>query len=230
MGSKSKNCHPREPVFFISPQVRVTPQESALRYDGRAPRRSFISEDPIGWASGQTNNYAYVGGNPVQYRDPTGSISLGSVGVNAVLGGLGNMGGVFVSNAFGGGCSNYGTAFVNGAVGGAIGSISDDPRIAGAISAGVTETLNEVGLRAALHGDFHDLDPKAVGVATVAGGLTGVGIGMVAKSYLPAAGSALESGATTLGNMLGIPLGTGAGSGASALYNALSGNQASCPK
>ncbi len=190
----------------------------------------FISEDPIGWASGQTNNYAYVGGNPVQYRDPTGSISLGSVGVNAVLGGLGNMGGVFVSNAFGGGCSNYGTAFVNGAVGGAIGSISDDPRIAGAISAGVTETLNEVGLRAALHGDFHDLDPKAVGVATVAGGLTGVGIGMVAKSYLPAAGSALESGATTLGNMLGIPLGTGAGSGASALYNALSGNQASCPK
>jgi len=32
----------------------------------------FISEDPIGWASGQTNAYAYVGGNPVQFDDPYG--------------------------------------------------------------------------------------------------------------------------------------------------------------
>jgi RHS repeat-associated protein len=32
----------------------------------------FISEDPIGWASGQTNNYAYVGGNPVSFLDPLG--------------------------------------------------------------------------------------------------------------------------------------------------------------
>jgi hypothetical protein len=32
----------------------------------------FISEDPIGWASGQTNDYAYVGGNPVQFSDVYG--------------------------------------------------------------------------------------------------------------------------------------------------------------
>ncbi|CAB3805402.1 RHS repeat-associated core domain-containing protein [Paraburkholderia caffeinilytica] len=32
----------------------------------------FISEDPIGWASGQTNAYAYVNGNPVQFNDPFG--------------------------------------------------------------------------------------------------------------------------------------------------------------
>ena len=32
----------------------------------------FISEDPIGWASGQTNNYSYVGGNPISLTDPTG--------------------------------------------------------------------------------------------------------------------------------------------------------------
>ncbi|WP_153137271.1 RHS repeat-associated core domain-containing protein [Paraburkholderia agricolaris] len=32
----------------------------------------FISEDPIGYASGQTNAYAYVGGNPIQSRDPFG--------------------------------------------------------------------------------------------------------------------------------------------------------------
>ncbi|SIT35471.1 YD repeat protein (fragment) [Paraburkholderia ribeironis] len=32
----------------------------------------FISEDPIGWESGQTNAYAYVGGNPVSKTDPFG--------------------------------------------------------------------------------------------------------------------------------------------------------------
>ncbi|CAE6753069.1 RHS repeat-associated core domain-containing protein [Paraburkholderia haematera] len=32
----------------------------------------FISEDPIGYASGQTNAYAYVNGNPVQFNDPFG--------------------------------------------------------------------------------------------------------------------------------------------------------------
>jgi RHS repeat-associated protein len=32
----------------------------------------FISEDPIGWASGQTNNYGYVGGDPIGSIDPYG--------------------------------------------------------------------------------------------------------------------------------------------------------------
>jgi RHS repeat-associated protein len=32
----------------------------------------FISEDPIGWASRQTNGYAYVGGNPISWTDPSG--------------------------------------------------------------------------------------------------------------------------------------------------------------
>jgi len=33
----------------------------------------FISQDPIGWAAGQTNGYGYVGGNPVGYTDPRGT-------------------------------------------------------------------------------------------------------------------------------------------------------------
>src|SRR6185436_8689827 len=33
---------------------------------------TFISEDPIGWTSGQTNNYAYVGGDPINFADPLG--------------------------------------------------------------------------------------------------------------------------------------------------------------
>ncbi|WP_081923146.1 hypothetical protein [Paraburkholderia fungorum] len=32
----------------------------------------MIGEEPIGYASGQTNAYAYVGGNPVSYSDPRG--------------------------------------------------------------------------------------------------------------------------------------------------------------
>ncbi|MFM0045467.1 RHS repeat-associated core domain-containing protein [Paraburkholderia sediminicola] len=36
----------------------------------------FISEDPIGWASGQTNAYAYVNGNPVQFSDPFGEAGI----------------------------------------------------------------------------------------------------------------------------------------------------------
>jgi len=32
----------------------------------------FISEDPIGWSSGQTNGFAYVDANPMSYVDPSG--------------------------------------------------------------------------------------------------------------------------------------------------------------
>jgi hypothetical protein len=41
----------------------------------------FISEDPIGWASGQTNNYAYVGGDPVSNIDPSGLKSVGQCAI-----------------------------------------------------------------------------------------------------------------------------------------------------
>ncbi|WP_408315751.1 RHS repeat-associated core domain-containing protein [Paraburkholderia nemoris] len=45
----------------------------------------FISEDPIGWASGQTNAYAYVNGNPVSLYDPFGFWSVSG----SVYGGFG---------------------------------------------------------------------------------------------------------------------------------------------
>ena len=32
----------------------------------------FVSPDPIGWAAGQTNGYAYVGGDPFNRTDPFG--------------------------------------------------------------------------------------------------------------------------------------------------------------
>jgi RHS repeat-associated protein len=38
----------------------------------------FISEDPIGFAGGDANLYRYAGGDPANYRDPTGFFSDGS--------------------------------------------------------------------------------------------------------------------------------------------------------
>lgn len=45
-------------------------QFGARWYDPQVGR--WVSKDPIGFAGGDTNLYAYVGGNPVSYVDPTG--------------------------------------------------------------------------------------------------------------------------------------------------------------
>jgi uncharacterized protein RhaS with RHS repeats len=47
----------------------------------------FISEDSVGWASGQTNAYAYVGGNPISYSDPLG-LSRGTLWTGGPSGGF----------------------------------------------------------------------------------------------------------------------------------------------
>ncbi|KPF70575.1 hypothetical protein IP84_02485 [beta proteobacterium AAP99] len=73
-----------------------TPSDNSQQYTGRENDNTglmyyraryylpgcarFISEDPIGWASGQTNNYAYVGGNPVMLTDPSGLEPPGNSG------------------------------------------------------------------------------------------------------------------------------------------------------
>jgi RHS repeat-associated protein len=54
-------------------------------YDPQIGR--FISEDPIGFGGGDINLYAYVGNNPINYKDPTGMVSAGFViTVVAILG------------------------------------------------------------------------------------------------------------------------------------------------
>jgi uncharacterized protein RhaS with RHS repeats len=40
------------------------------------PNRVFISEDPIGFNSGDVNFYSYVGNSPVNYFDPMGLMSF----------------------------------------------------------------------------------------------------------------------------------------------------------
>ena len=96
----------------------------------------FISEDPIGWASGQTDNYAYVGDNPIQFVDPQGTASWqGAVG-GGFFGGLANG---FSYSAQG--CS-FGKGFKNGFVGGAVaGGFGNFPALIAGLAA--TEYLNQ---------------------------------------------------------------------------------------
>jgi RHS repeat-associated protein len=104
----------------------------------------FISEDPIGWASGQVNNYAYVAGNPVGFRDPSGNFGhiIGGAVIGAVGGAIGNG---FMSWTQG--CGFWNTnAMINGAIGGAIGgaiTAAGSPAWGGGIGAGITEILNQ---------------------------------------------------------------------------------------
>ncbi|WP_431100491.1 RHS repeat-associated core domain-containing protein [Roseateles noduli] len=54
---------------------RESDKNGLLYYRARyySPELSrFISEDPIGWSSGQSNLYAYVGGDPISRSDPSG--------------------------------------------------------------------------------------------------------------------------------------------------------------
>ncbi|AOZ08727.1 RHS repeat-associated core domain-containing protein [Cupriavidus malaysiensis] len=46
----------------------------ARYYDPETGR--FVSPDPIGWAAGQTNGYAYVGGDPLNLVDPGGDVPI----------------------------------------------------------------------------------------------------------------------------------------------------------
>ena len=52
----------------------------------------FLSQDPLGYYGGDNNYYAYVGGDPINYFDPTGEVrwgALGSASLGLVTNGIG---------------------------------------------------------------------------------------------------------------------------------------------
>jgi RHS repeat-associated protein len=71
----------------------------ARYYDPSTGR--FISEDPIGFASGDTNIYRYVGNSPTNFIDPSGLAGEEPSILNRITGGLRAIGGAI--QAIGGG-------------------------------------------------------------------------------------------------------------------------------
>ena len=78
-----------------------------------------MSEDPIGFKSGDSNFYRYVKNSPMMYSDPDGKNPfLVLIGVGALVGGAGGVVGDFIGN------DNFSfdsavSAFLGGAAGGA---------------------------------------------------------------------------------------------------------------
>jgi hypothetical protein len=161
----------------------------------------FISEDPIGWASGQTNNYAYVGGDPVSFTDPSGKVGLGGVVVGAIADGVAG----YIGAKATGSCSVV-TQVVMGALGGAVlGSIGLIPGITPGLGAYLGAGLGSIfnvlqqGQGIGSPGFKGFSMPSIVG--SVIGGALGGAVGVAAAQIVvTAGGKVLPAAAPNLGD------------------------------
>ncbi len=176
----------------------------------------FISEDPIGWASGQTNNYEYVGGDPVNFVDPSGLDSQYQVGVSGTLFGP-LLSGFFPSaGASGGtaaGISTDGTlcgtsaylsfqanALVGGGIFGGVGvnagtSVTDGPMQSGYSVSPYVEVNAGLLVATGFSTTFNETG-EPTGVSGYGRGVAGVGVGLMAAG-----------GASLTTNVVSPPLG-----------------------
>ncbi|MEA1900480.1 MAG: RHS repeat-associated core domain-containing protein [Thermodesulfobacteriota bacterium] len=154
----------------------------ARYYDPQVGR--FISEDPIGFAGGDVNLYAYVSNNPVMFVDPDGeflqSIIAGGV-AGSIVGGI-----TFVAELAKG--SSVTDAAKSAVISGATSAISVGLASTGAgfLVAGSAATATNAALQKVMNGDVNlrsallsALPPSAGGVLLGKAGLQGVAQGVV---------------------------------------------------
>ncbi len=142
----------------------------ARYYDPATGR--FISEDPIGFEGG-LNLYAYVGGNPINYNDPSGLFCLPCAGVGAAIGGVS----AGVTSALqGGSLGDIAASTFIGVVGGGVSGLT--------LGAGGTlligATSSDVGSAVGQFITSGTVDPSDVALSAVAG-TTGGAFGLLAR-------------------------------------------------
>jgi RHS repeat-associated protein len=148
----------------------------------------FISEDPIGWASGQANNYAYVGGDPIVHLDPEGEWA--HVVAGAIIGGI--SGAIAAAKNP---CATWGSVIGAGVVGGVVGAAATFAPVGGTAFAAMAKN----GLAAAFGnatgqlltgGSIDGRQVAAQGVVGAMAGLAGnltalnTGLGLISETSL----------------------------------------------
>ena len=158
----------------------------ARYYDPEIGR--FISEDPLGFASGDTNFYAYVGNNPVNFNDPTGNVPVPLPLITGAIGGGFGAAGSAIGQLASNGFDDFSFKEVSVAAGvgfaaGAAAPITATTFLGAALTGGVANVA-QLGINEAIDGNIANV---TVGDVVVAG-TTGFVGGAVGGSFTRSTG------------------------------------------
>ncbi|MEO7326226.1 MAG: RHS repeat-associated core domain-containing protein [Dokdonella sp.] len=141
--------------------------------------KRFTQEDPIGFAAGDADLYAYVGGDPLRYNDPTGECPLCLPLAGALVGGGINLAmQVSTSGWSGVHWNQVGFSAASGLLGGGLGTLSSGLGLAGGLLVDSVGSAAIGGGLAKLNNELYPCEYKdPVQAAIVNGALGGFGSG-----------------------------------------------------
>lgn len=154
----------------------------ARYYDPTIDR--FISEDPVGFAGGNSNLYSYAFNNPINLRDPSGKDPFIGATTGTILGGFYGAWGAWTTG--GNGKDIVEAALLGGIAGGVVGAFDPTFGVAvvlgGAVGAG-TDALGQWITNRNHHTHcYNGPEILGAGIGGALGGATGWGLGAAAKA------------------------------------------------